>query len=578
MPFLSQSQSLLNRTVNISANRQPVADILEIISNQANFYFSYNSNIIKKDSLVSIQAGNRTVRSALDQLFPAGFEFKESGNYIIIRRVPIKITLVTEQSQTNDNYYQVTGFVRDDQTGEKISDASVYEKQRLASAITNGNGFFKLKLKTRYATAALSVSKEFYNDTTVIIQPGFNQQVSITLSPATINGATVIIGPANRTAPDSIYINIPQPDSTDLLFLYKKMDSIRIQRTAMGKFLLSSRLKLQSINLGKFFTARPVQFSFTPGLSTNGKLNSQVVNNFSFNVLGGYSGGVNGFELGGLFNLDKKAVKYVQIGGLLNIVGGAMTGLQLGGLNNTVLDSVKGFQLGGIYNHVSGNMKGVQMAGLVNFTKLKTKGWQLAGIGNISARQINGVQMAGVFNYTKKLNGLQFGLINIADSSDGYSIGLINIIFKGYHKLALYANEVTPYNAAFKTGNHKLYSILLAGAKTGDEKAFGFGYGLGTKIAFNKTLGMNMELSSQYLYLGTWDHINLLNRAAAHLELSLGKFLTIYAGPAFSGFYSNQAEGIPGYLFPIPPTQYKTFKLGNEWSGWFGWNAGIHIF
>ncbi len=153
-----------------------------------------------------------------------------------------------------------------------------------------------------------------------------------------------------------------------------------------------------------------------------------------------------------------------------------MTGVQIGGLNNTVLDSVKGFQLGGLYNHVSGNMKGVQMAGMVNFTKLKTKGWQLAG----------------VFNYTKKLNGLQFGLINIADSSDGYSIGLINIIFKGYHKLALYANEVTPFNAAFKTGNHKLYSILLAGAKTGDEKAFGFGYGHG--IEFTIPLPWNMGL------------------------------------------------------------------------------------
>ena len=91
-------------------------------------------------------------------------------------------------------------------------------------------------------------------------------------------------------------------------------------------------------------------------------------------------------------------------------------------------------------------------------------------------------------------------------------------------------------------------------------------------------LDMAMELSSQYLYLGTWDYINLLNRAAVHLEFSFGKFLTIYAGPAFSGFYSNQTEGIPGYLFPIPPTQYKTIKLGNEWSGWFGWNAGIHIF
>ncbi|ULQ53553.1 STN and carboxypeptidase regulatory-like domain-containing protein [Flavihumibacter fluvii] len=573
-----KAQSLLNKTINISVNRQSVPDVLELISNQANFYFSYNSNIIKKDSLVSIPEGNRTVRSVLEQLFPSGFEFKESGNYLIIRRAPLKLTLVTEQSESNDNYYQVSGYVRDDQTGEKITDASVYEKQRLASAITNGNGYFKLKLKSRYKTAALSVSKEFYEDTTVNIQSGYNQEITITLSPATINSATIIVGPGTRIAPDSIYISIPQPDSTDLIYLYKKMDSIRVQRTAMGKFLLSSRLKLQSVNLGKFFTVRPVQFSLTPGLSTNGKLNSQVVNNFSFNVFGGYSGGINGFELAGLFNLDKKSVQYFQIGGLFNMVGGKMTGIQIGGLNNTVLDSVKGFQLGGLYNHVSGNTRGVQLAGLVNFTRRKTRGWQFAGIGNISAEKINGVQMAGIFNYTKKLNGLQFGLINIADSSDGYSIGLINIIFKGYHKLALYSNEVTAFNAAFKTGNHKLYSILLAGASSGQQKSFAFGYGLGNSTSFNNTFGMNAELSSQYLYLGSWEHINLLNRASLNLEIKFGKYLAIYAGPAFNGFYSNQLEGTTGYQFPIPPTRYKTINLGEQWTGWFGWNAGIHIF
>lgn len=577
-PMASLAQSVLNRNINISINRQPIPEVLEIISNQANFYFSYNSNIIPKDSLVSISPGIKTVKTVLDQLFPSGFEFRESGNYLIIRRSPLKLTLVTEQNLTNDNYYQVSGFVRDDQTGEKIVDASVYEKQRLASAITNSNGYFKMKLKSRYRTAAISVSKEYYQDTTVSIQTGVNQQIAITLSPATISGATVIIGPGARIAPDSIFISIPQPDSTDLIYLYKKMDSVRVQRTSMGKFLLSSRLKLQSINLSKFFTVRPVQVSLTPGLSSNGKLNAQVINNFSFNVFGGYSGGINGAEIGGLFNLDKKEVKYFQLGGLFNIVGGAVQGVQIGGLNNTVFDSVKAFQLGGLYNHVGGNMQGIQLAGLVNFTRFKTRGIQFAGIGNISVQKINGVQFAGVFNYTRKLNGVQFGLINVADSSSGYSIGLINIIFNGYHKLALYSNEVTSFNAAFKTGNHKLYSILLAGANTGSEKTYAFGYGLGRSIAFNKRFGMNTELTAQYLYLGNWDHINLLNRAAANIEVKFGKYFAVYAGPAFNGFYSNQEQGVPGYRFPIPPATYKLINLGNQWSGWFGWNAGIHIF
>ena len=105
---------------------------------------------------------------------------------------------------------------------------------------------------------------------------------------------------------------------------------------------------------------------------------------------------------------------------------------------------------------------------------------QIAGVANISNREMNGVQIAGVINYTKKLKGVQIGLINIADTSAGYSIGLINIIIKGYHKLSFSANEIENVNAAFKTGNSKLYSILKAGVNLSDSnKVYSFGYGLG---------------------------------------------------------------------------------------------------
>jgi len=63
---------------------------------------------------------------------------------------------------------------------------------------------------------------------------------------------------------------------------------------------------------------------------------------------------------------------------------------------------------------------------------------------------------------------VQLGLINIADTSEGYSIGLINIVVKGMHRLVSPPNEVTNTNVAFKTGNKKkLYSILEVGMRAG---------------------------------------------------------------------------------------------------------------
>ena len=134
----------------------------------------------------------------------------------------------------------------------------------------------------------------------------------------------------------------------------------------MGRFLLSSKQKVQSLNLKNFFTSRPFQVSFTPGLSTHGKLSSQVVNNFSLNVIGGYTAGTNGVEIGGIFNIDKKEVKYVQAAGIFNMAGGNVKGVQMAGINNTVLDTVKALQAAGVRNYVKGKLNGVQLAGVYN--------------------------------------------------------------------------------------------------------------------------------------------------------------------------------------------------------------------
>ncbi len=606
---LACAQSHLAKVVPIQVTAQPVDHVLEILSNKGNFYFSYNSSIINRDSLVTISENNRTVKQLLDLLFKSGFEYRESGNYIIIRRAPIKLTLVTSGTVTENNFYTVSGYIIDDQTGEKVSYASVYEKQRLASAITNEKGFFRIRLKSKYRTAALTVSKEFYADTTVVIEPKLNQSITITIMPLDITEQSVVISPKNYVAPDSIMIEIPQNDSISWLYTYRKTDSVRVEKTRLGDFFISSKLKFQSLNLNKFFTARPYQVSIVPGISTNGKLNSQVVNHFSLNLFGGFSGGVNGLEVGGLFNINKRDVKYVQVGGIFNVGGGDMEGVQAAGVHNTVLkmatgvqvagvnnyvqNAFTGLQMAGIYSHtgswfrgmqisgvanyVNASVKGVQIAGISNYANRTTQGMQIAGIANINPAETKGMQISGIVNYSKKLRGVQIGLINIADTSEGYSIGLINIRLKGYHKLALSTNDVLTANVAFKTGNSKLYSILLGGTNTDqNQRLYSFGYGLGKEMNIARWFSVNPEVTAQYLYQGSWDYLNLLGRAALNFNIKFGRHFAIFGGPAFNTYYSDQKTAFTNYKFDI--THGKQYKVTNDITGWFGWNAGISLF
>jgi len=131
------AQSLLSGTVTIKAKNQPLHEVLTIISNASNVYFSYNTKSINRDTLVSVQAVNKPLREVLRMLFNAEYEFKESGHYIIIRRKPISTSNIISKSQSHTDYYIISGYVVDDETGDKIADATVYEKQHLISSMTD---------------------------------------------------------------------------------------------------------------------------------------------------------------------------------------------------------------------------------------------------------------------------------------------------------------------------------------------------------------------------------------------------------------------------------------------------------
>jgi hypothetical protein len=340
----------------------------------------------------------------------------------------------------------------------------------------------------------------------------------------------------------------------------------------------------------------PVRIGILPGLGTPGKNDSRTTSQFSFNLLGGRTGSIQGVEVSGLFNIDIGNVQYVQTAGLFNTVGkhvkgvqvaglyntvrGTLTGTQAGGIANYVKASITGIQVAGIHNHTSAKLTGLQAAGISNYARENAQGIQVAGIANVSTRGIAGVQIGGIVNYAKRVKGAQIGLINIADTSDGVSIGLINIVRTGYNKISIFTNEVLNFNVALKTGSRRLYSIFLAGINpSSNNKAFTYGYGLGTELQLGNRFSVNPEATCQYLYLGNKRNTNLLNKMSLQANMKIVKGLTVFAGPSFAVYYSNQEYGISGYKYRLPYNSYNSFDLGSDKvSGWIGWNVGLTFF
>jgi hypothetical protein len=340
----------------------------------------------------------------------------------------------------------------------------------------------------------------------------------------------------------------------------------------------------------------PVRIAIVPGLSSQGNNDINTISNFSLNVWGGQTGGVNGVELGSLFNIDKMNMQYVQAAGLFNMTGGYAKGVQLAGLFNAVQGQATGVQYGGLtnyvgqdligaqgaglHNHTAGNLKGIQSSGISNYAGGHVKGIQMAGITNVARGKMTGVQASGILNYTRHLKGLQIGLINIADTSEGFSLGLINIVKKGYHKVTLSANEVLNATLAVKTGNTKLYNILLAGVNASEnDKVFSYGVGIGHERKLGNRFTVNPELTTQYLYLGNWHYHNQLSRLQLLGTVKLGKGIALFGGPVYSVYYSDQPSAVKGYKFDIANDGHLVSELWNDnVHGWLGWTAGISVF
>lgn len=536
------AQSVLQRNITMNVDHQRLDTVLRLMEQRGKFRFSYNSNLINKDSLVTIRASNETVKDALDQLLNHRFEYRESQNFIILRYAPNRLSLQMDKMVNDDRNYHISGFVVNEQTGQKLMNASVYERQTLESTITNQDGHFDLDIKKDNHAIILTASKENYKDTTVNL-----------LGEVIVNGN----------------------NNTNTSFSYLTDDVSDFGKSGLVKLFTSSKQKIQSLNLGGLITQQPFQASLVPGLGSHGSLSGQVVNKASLNLLGGYNAGSNGVELAGLFNLDRGNVSFFQLAGAFNLIGGSVDGFQVAGGFNEAGGNMKGVQMAIGLNHTSG-LNGFQ-ASFLNVSEGNSRGIQL-GLSNIVTKQFSGIQLGGLFNYAQDLKGFQIGLINASDRSSGISIGLLNFVQNGYQKLVANTNETINTNLLYKNGTPLLYNIIVTGANVWNKKKlFAAGLGFGNELSIFNSLAVNTELTSRYVYLGNSDYLNLLNRLDIGLNIKVTKSFSIMAGPSLNYYYSDQKNAVEGYDFINDPSHHQ-LSTNKNFTRWLGWTVGITIF
>ncbi|WP_353721019.1 hypothetical protein [Dyadobacter sp. 676] len=156
------------------------------------------------------------------------------------------------------------------------------------------------------------------------------------------------------------------------------------------------------------------------------------------------------------------------------------------------------------------------------------------------------------------------GIVNIADSSSGASIGLFNFVRKSTSNISVYATDIAPFNIAWKMGTHKFYSLLMAGTGgSSDKKIRTFGAGIGREFYPFKKAGFFVEILSQNIYRGDWNTMASLYRLQAAATYKLGTHFLLFAGPSYSVYDDDGQEAKKGYK-QFPPSGYPKIDLGSK--------------
>lgn len=501
-PGVNGQISLLNRKISLTVKDKPVVWVLNEIERGQSLHFSYNSSILPEKS-VTLNISNLPLIKVLEELLGKGYYFKSTSSHIIILK-----KLENERSSAATAEIIISGRVQDGNTGRSLASATLWNMERMESVLSDSNGRFTIRTRPRTSTLVLRCSKLGYRDSLAMIDINHHNELVF-----------------------SILSDTPLPGRL------QSLQSSGIQMRAVLPYPIVARLvgKQQILNSRNtiVYDHMPAQLSVIPNLSTNLKMSGAVTNNFSVNILGGYSAGVSGMETGGLVNITRYKVAGLQVCG----------GVNLGP------DTLKGMQAAGFANYGSHYVNGVQFAGCFNYTD---------GI-------VKGAQFAGLFNYARN-PGFQLAVINVADSCGGSPLGLVNIIRHGYYALVLISDEAGNISLLGNTGTHKLYNRFgISKYGSVSDKAWALSYGFGKHFRYGKMISWSTELFSSVIASdGKLDSLTISRvsfdlriniRLSQHISLMAGPGLyTLIAwrdNPYISSHYSNNRDWYLSTYTPV---------------------------
>jgi hypothetical protein len=155
---------------------------------------------------------------------------------MILRNTYILIILFTlTVYNISAQQYTISGYVHDENTGESLIGASIYESKSQIGITTNTYGFYSITLKT--IPAALEVSYIGYQKKEVEVQSAKNTQINVKLTPETVamNEVKIIAERGNPVKTNTFNIEVLTPKTIEMIpIAFGETDMIKALQQKAG--------------------------------------------------------------------------------------------------------------------------------------------------------------------------------------------------------------------------------------------------------------------------------------------------------------------------------------------------------
>lgn len=189
------SQSIDNIRVSISASGKPLVEVLDDLSGQCGYYFTFDSRLIDSRMPVTMDLRDISIRRAIDTLFRnSDLSYKIIQKNIVVypeyrkKEIPESDTLVGRIQRL-----EVHGIITDLESGKPLSYATIAVMDSYYGTISNDEGHFVLRIPDTLSQPILASSYIGYKNQYTPVSFNSGQPVAIKMSRSIVSLQEVII-------------------------------------------------------------------------------------------------------------------------------------------------------------------------------------------------------------------------------------------------------------------------------------------------------------------------------------------------------------------------------------------------